>query len=307
MEIIDAKSGEILVGAGWQDLCVKFHRAHVDSAKRCTESDLYIINHILDGRPCAYKCRNGLWDIGIPILVEDQYPATLFLGPFLYEVESPDRDFFTRQAKRFGYDLSAYLAALDRIAVFSREIVNNILDYSVAFADFIADMACKKMRLNREFDERKRAEEALRESEARLRQIIDLVPHKIFVKDWNGKYLLINKAVAEAYNTSASALIGKCHADFHPDKSGLQKMLKDDRGAMASGIKALMKVGKTPAAYRAGLLNYFKHRIVSGAVEGLINKIKTLKRQAYGFRDPEYFKLRLYHLHTHRYSLAGQQ
>lgn len=33
-------------------------------------------------------------------------------------------------------------------------------------------------------------------------------------------------------------------------------------------------------------------------------KIKTLKRQAYGFRL-EYFKLRLYHLHTQRYSLTG--
>ncbi len=77
------------------------------------------------------------------------------------------------------------------------------------------------------------------------------------------------------------------------------------RDAMNSGIKALMRVGKTLGAYRTGLLNYFKHRITSGAVEGLINKIKTLKRQAYGFRDPEYFKLRLYHLHTQRYSLAG--
>jgi len=77
------------------------------------------------------------------------------------------------------------------------------------------------------------------------------------------------------------------------------------RDAMRSGIKALIRVGKTLAAYRTGLLNYFKHRITSGAVEGLINKIKTLKRQAYGFRDSEYFKLRLYHLHTQRYALAG--
>jgi transposase len=77
------------------------------------------------------------------------------------------------------------------------------------------------------------------------------------------------------------------------------------RDAMNSGIKALKRVGKTLGGYRTGLLNYFKHRITSGAVEGLINKIKTLKRQAYGFRDPEYFKLRLYHLHTQRYSLAG--
>ena len=77
------------------------------------------------------------------------------------------------------------------------------------------------------------------------------------------------------------------------------------KDAMASGIKALIRVGKTLGAYRSGLLSYFKHHITSGAVEGLINKIKTLKRQAYGFRDPAYFKLRLYHLHTQRYSLAG--
>ena len=74
---------------------------------------------------------------------------------------------------------------------------------------------------------------------------------------------------------------------------------------MDGGIKVLKRVGKTLAAYRTGLLNYFDHRITSDAVEGLINKIKTLKRQAYEFRDAEYFKLRLYDLHTQRYSLAG--
>jgi transposase len=77
------------------------------------------------------------------------------------------------------------------------------------------------------------------------------------------------------------------------------------RDAVSSGIKAPIKVGKTPWAYRTGLLSYSKHRITSGAVEGLGNKIKALKRQAYGFRDPEYSRLRLYHLHTQRYWLAG--
>jgi transposase len=77
------------------------------------------------------------------------------------------------------------------------------------------------------------------------------------------------------------------------------------RDAVQSGIKHLVKVAKTLAGYRTGLLNYFKHHITSGAVEGLMNKIKTLKRQAYGFRDMEYFRLRLYHLHTQRYSLTG--
>ncbi|HOV86385.1 MAG TPA: transposase, partial [Syntrophobacteraceae bacterium] len=43
----------------------------------------------------------------------------------------------------------------------------------------------------------------------------------------------------------------------------------------------------------------------SAVVEGINNQIKTLKRQAYGFRDHEDFKLRLYPLHAQRYSLAG--
>jgi transposase len=77
------------------------------------------------------------------------------------------------------------------------------------------------------------------------------------------------------------------------------------RDALNSGIKQLSKVAKTLGGYRTGLLNYFKHPITSAMVEGINNKIKTLKRQAYGFRDTEYFKLRLYHLHTQRYSLTG--
>ena len=75
--------------------------------------------------------------------------------------------------------------------------------------------------------------------------------------------------------------------------------------ALSSGIPALAKVAKTLMAYRSGLLTYFDHKITNAPVEGLVNKIKTLKRQAYGFRDMEYFKLRLYHLHQQRYSLSG--
>jgi transposase len=75
--------------------------------------------------------------------------------------------------------------------------------------------------------------------------------------------------------------------------------------AMASKIAPLMKVAKTLQMYRFGLMNYFRHRITSASVEGINNKIKTLKRQVYGFRDMEYFKLRLFHLHKQTYSLAG--
>jgi transposase len=69
-----------------------------------------------------------------------------------------------------------------------------------------------------------------------------------------------------------------------------------------SAIKQLTKLAKTLKAYSYGLFNYFLHKISCGPIEG---KIKTLKRQAYGYRDMAYFKLRLYHLHSQAYSLTG--
>lgn len=82
----------------------------------------------------------------------------------------------------------------------------------------------------------------------------------------------------------------------------LDKWLAD---AMGSGIQKIKKAAETIKAHRFGLLNYFKHRISNAGAEGLNNKIKTMKRQAYGFRDMDYFKLRLYHLHQQRYSFVG--
>jgi len=75
--------------------------------------------------------------------------------------------------------------------------------------------------------------------------------------------------------------------------------------AEKSGIKELKKIATTLMHHSHGLLNYYYHRISCGLVEGINNKIKTLKRQAYGFRDMTYFKLRLYHLHHQGYSLTG--
>lgn len=68
-----------------------------------------------------------------------------------------------------------------------------------------------------------------------------------------------------------------------------------------SGIRELQKTGKTLLRYWRGLTNYFKHPITNGKTDGINNKIKTMKRQAYGFRDMEYFKLRLYSLHINHF------
>jgi transposase len=77
------------------------------------------------------------------------------------------------------------------------------------------------------------------------------------------------------------------------------------RRAEASGIKILQQMGKTLAAHRSGLLAYYDVMISSGPLEGTNNKIKTMKRQAYGFRDMEFFKLKILAIHETRYELVG--
>jgi hypothetical protein len=78
------------------------------------------------------------------------------------------------------------------------------------------------------------------------------------------------------------------------------------KDAWQSGIALVNKLASSIMAHLTGVLNFFDHRITTAKVGGINNKIKTLKLQAYGFRYPEYLKLRLYHLHKQNYSLCGR-
>jgi transposase len=75
--------------------------------------------------------------------------------------------------------------------------------------------------------------------------------------------------------------------------------------AEASGIRVVQQMARTLAAHRSGLLAYYDVMISSGPLEGTNNKIKTMKRRAYGFRDREFFKLKILAIHETKYALVG--
>lgn len=114
--------------------------------------------------------------------------------------------------------------------------------------------------------------------------------------------LAINKPLFIMHSMKEQLRLLWSQADHDSGKRYLNQWCFD---ALMSGIRQLAKVAMTLIKHREGIPNYFPHQISSGLVEGTINKIKTLKRQAYGFRDMAYFKLRLYHLHCQGYSFAG--
>ncbi len=83
--------------------------------------------------------------------------------------------------------------------------------------------------------ERKRTEEALRESEHLLRLVIDLVPHFIFAKDAKGRHLFANRACAEANGLTPEQMVGRTDLDLVADRTQAEAFMRDDRDVIASG------------------------------------------------------------------------
>ena len=67
----------------------------------------------------------------------------------------------------------------------------------------------------------------------------------------------------------------------------------------------LGKFARTLQLHRRGLLAWYDYRISTGPLEGTNNKIKTMQRQAYGFRDPAFFRLKIHAIHEATYAFVG--
>ncbi len=78
-------------------------------------------------------------------------------------------------------------------------------------------------------------EQEQRGSEARLRQVIDLVPHFIFAKDCKGRIILVNRAVADALGTTVEDLTGMTDADFAHSEDDVRQFRATDTEVLESG------------------------------------------------------------------------
>lgn len=93
---------------------------------------------------------------------------------------------------------------------------------------------------------------------------------------------------------------------FQCTKELARSFLADWMGrARSSGITMLVSFADTLEKHREGILAYYDYPISTGPLEGTNNKIKTLQRQAYGYRDMPFFKLKIYGLHETKYALVG--
>lgn len=206
--IIDAINGEVHAGAGWQKICINFHRAHPETNARCIANDTAITDKIKNGTHYGYKCSNGIWDIGVPIMCMGKHIATFFLGQFFYEDEVPDISFFIKQADEFGFPKDEYLATLKEVPRFSKSRVDEILKYNIALAAFLSDLASKSMERHFEIEHRKQAESELRSLRNYLTNIIDSMPSALIGVDPIGKITQWNRGAEEISGLTSDEALG---------------------------------------------------------------------------------------------------
>jgi PAS domain S-box-containing protein len=142
----------------------------------------------------------------------------------------------------------------------------------------------------RDITERKRTEQALLESHNLLNSVIEGTSDAIFVKDLNGRYLMINSAGAAFLGKEAGEVIGKDDtALFSADTA--QKVVQHDRQVMASGQSVTAEETATAAGVtRTYLSTKGVLRDAQGSVTGLIGiarDVTDLKRLEEQFRQAQ--------------------
>ena len=213
--ILDLK-GNILVGTGWQDICIKFHRINPQTLKNCIESDLMLTGDVKPGEFRVYKCKNNIWDIVTPLFIGEKHVGNIYFGQFFYEDEILDYEFFAAQAEKYGFNKENYLAALKRVPRWSRDKVQSLMKFYAKFAAQISKLSYSNLKLAKLISDQKQAAESFKEQFLFLQQLIEAIPNPIFFKDTQGIYRGCNRSLEEFLGWKEEEIIGKSVYDLYP-------------------------------------------------------------------------------------------
>lgn len=164
--------GNIYVAAGWKDLCTRFHRTHPESALCCKESDTALALELRQGHTHnVYRCKNGLMDVAVPVMVSGEHIANFYIGQFF--LEEPDIAFFEKQAEKYGFDKTEYLDALGKIPIYSEEHVHKLMNFLTGIIELFGESLVARKRVE---DIREQLILELKESETKIKTLSGLLP-----------------------------------------------------------------------------------------------------------------------------------
>ena len=197
--IID-NDGKILTAVAWQDVCTKFHRTNPICEKECIKSDQYILEHLHEAKPAvSYQCPHGLVDNATPIIIDGKHYGNFFTGQFF--LEKPDLEFFKKQAAKYGFDEKAYLEAVCKAPVWSKEKLFQYLDFIKGFIEIIAGIGLKQIK-------ERETNRLLIEKEDQHQTILQTAMDGFWIVDVEGNLLEVNEKYCMMSGYSQQELLG---------------------------------------------------------------------------------------------------
>ena len=159
-----------IVKIGWQSICTNFHRVNPESRNNCLLSEHRIKEYMDTENYLTYPCPNGLIEVSFPIFLNDTLLGFFFLGQFLYN--PPDHDYFRRQAIAYGFDIDAYLKALDNVPIISRQRIDYLMRFFARFFKLLTRIGAESQhRIHAERETIKAKEELEIRVEERTREL----------------------------------------------------------------------------------------------------------------------------------------
>lgn len=212
---LDHPGMNLLITSGWQDICTEFHRKCPASNAICIKSNRQLLTRLdTPGKIVVELCDNGLVDCATPIIIQGKHIASLVTGQLL--LKTPDIESFKQQAHRYGFDETEYLKALNDVPVVEDERVKKVTRFLGRMAGIISQLGFARLleiedseRMSIEIAERKRVEEALRESEARYRINFENVSDVIYSIDREFRVLDVSPSVERVLGYKPDEMIGK--------------------------------------------------------------------------------------------------
>ncbi|HWO57264.1 MAG TPA: ATP-binding protein [bacterium] len=138
-------------------------------------------------------------------------------------------DLSVRADTRTRDELGRLAGAFNNMVESLQDAQRELHDYNRHLEERVED---RTQALKCEIVERERAEVELERQHAFLRQIIDIDPNLIFVKDREGRFVLVNKAMADVYGATVEDLVGKTDADFNANEEEVGAFRRDDAFVM---------------------------------------------------------------------------
>ncbi|MDY6904342.1 MAG: PAS domain S-box protein [Thermodesulfobacteriota bacterium] len=145
--LISIPDNEMLLTTGERAICAHFHRTFPVSRNLCDQCCQDLSGQVLAHRKSVRGyCPNGLIAAAMPILIGEVHVATLFAGQVL--LEKPDQSDFKKRAESCGYDVNAYIKALEAIPVIPEASFDEALEFFGETAAILAEQGLKEIRNN---------------------------------------------------------------------------------------------------------------------------------------------------------------